>query len=146
MAGTIQGQLRHYLDLVESESPWNGELFESKTPWGVSRSPIFDESLRANTRVFKDLPDRVAKFIEFKCNDPINSKYGKHDRPLTGELVGFWHCHLRDDAVLIYNLLNRCVNLVYIAPHAEIEGKRLKMTGARLAPYNTTRQASKTRK
>lgn len=100
--------------------------------WGVSRSSIFDQSLADNLRVFPDLADKLAKFVAVKADNPVAAKYGKHDRPLTGGLVGLWHCHLRDDAILIYRLRNRCLHLVYIATHAEVEGKRLKMTKTRL--------------
>lgn len=103
--------------------------------WDISMSPIFEESLRRNTTVFRDLPQKLEKFVQLKVADPVRNKYGKHDRPMKGDLSGFWHAHLRDDAVVIWNLRNRCVNLVYIACHAEIEGKRLKLTERKLAPY-----------
>lgn len=135
MAETVQGLMRDYLTLLEA-----GE------PWGVSYSDLFGESLRENTRIFPDLPERVEKFIDAKINDPLSIRYGKHDRPMTGALVGFWHTHLKDDAVLVYNLVNRCINLVYIAKHSEIEGKRLRKTADRLAAYNTTRQAGSSKK
>lgn len=132
MAGAISEQVRRSIDLVRA-------LFEAakvqQQPWGVSRTDIFDESLRDNLRTFPDLREKLAKFIEVKLADPLNAKYGKHDRPMTGPLVGFWHAHLRDDAILIYNLQNHCVNLVYIATHADIEGKRHARTVARLGPY-----------
>lgn len=135
MAETVQGLIRHYLTLLED-----------KGAWGVSYSDIFADSLRENTVIFADLPDRVEKFIEAKSADPLSVRYGKHDRPMTGALVGFWHTHLKDDAVLVYNLVNRCVNLVYIAKHSEIEGNRLRKTAERLAAYNVTRQAKQAKK
>lgn len=100
--------------------------------WGVSKSPIFEQSLKNNLKTFPDLKEKLAKFIDVKLPNPLSTKYGKHDRPMTGELVGFWHCHLRDDAVLIYTLKNRNINLIYIATHAELEGKRLRRTGKKL--------------
>lgn len=82
--------------------------------------------------VFPDLKDKLDKFLSIKRDDPVQNRYGKHDRRMVGDLAGFWHCHLRDDAVLIYQLHGRTMTLVYIAPHAEIEGKRLKQTAKRL--------------
>lgn len=111
----------------------------STSQWRVSYSPVFIESFQRNQIVFADLGTKLERFIALKFHNPLTERYGKHDRPMTGALTGFWHCHLRDDAVLIYNLAERCINLVYIAPHAEIEGKRLQRTAMRLAPYNLYR-------
>lgn len=119
--------LRHFIDLIEA----------AQAPWGISQSPIFVASLDENLRIFPDLKEKLAKFTSVKLPNPVapQARYGKHDSPMTGPLVGFWHCHLRDDAILIYNFANRCVNLVCIVSHAEIEGKRAKLTGKRIAPY-----------
>lgn len=101
--------------------------------WTVARSSIFDESLAECSRTFRDLPEKLEKFVQLKADNPLTApKFGKHDRRMVGELAGFHHCHLRDDAVLIYALVNRTIQLVYIVPHAEIEGKRLKQTAKRL--------------
>lgn len=100
--------------------------------WAVDRSELFDASLARQSIVFPDLQDKLNKFLETKLDDPIQRRYGKHDRRMTNDLAGFWHCHLRDDAVLIYRLAGKVMTLVYIAPHAEIEGKRLKQTAKRL--------------
>jgi mRNA-degrading endonuclease YafQ of YafQ-DinJ toxin-antitoxin module len=118
--------IRHYIDLIEAAQDW-----------GISQSPVFAQSLADNMRIFPDLKEKLAKFVQVKLPNPIgpNARYGKHDSPMTGPLVGFYHCHLRDDAILIYNLVNRCVNLVIIVSHAEIEGKRAKLTGKKIKPY-----------
>lgn len=104
----------------------------SKSAWAVERSELFDDSFGRAAVVFTDLNDKLEKFLKIKSDDPIQNRYGKHDRRMTGDLAGFWHCHLRDDAVLIYQLSGKTMTLVYIAPHAEIEGKRLKQTAKRL--------------
>lgn len=104
--------------------------------WRVSYSPIFLESFERHLTVFRDLEAKIERFLDVKIENPISARCGKHDSAMTGDLVGYWHCHLRDDAVLIYNLANSCINLVYIASHAEIEGKRLKRTAAKLSPFN----------
>lgn len=119
--------LREYLTLIEAEE------------WAVSRTPIFDESLKRNTKIFPDLPQKLAKFIEVKKQNPFQNRYGKHDRPFTGPLIGFFHAHLRDDAILIYKLQNKSIVLVYICSHAEIEGNRHKQTIKMLEPYNPRR-------
>lgn len=110
-------------------------LFEAQAPWTVTTTPLFEASLRAHLRVFPDLREKLAKFIDTKIANPLASRYGKHDRAFTGPLVGFNHCHLRDDAILIYNLKNRSINLVCIVSHSEIEGKRMKAVISRIAPY-----------
>lgn len=119
--------LRHFINLVEA----------AQAPWGVSQSPIFDATLTDHERVFPDLSEKLAKFISVKLPNPLapTARYGKHDSPMTGPLVGFFHCHLRDDAILIYRLRNRTVFLVAIVAHSEIEGKRAKLTGKKLAPF-----------
>lgn len=117
------GEIRRLISLVESF------LFEKpKQPsaaFGLSKSSEFDESLKRNMRIFPDLREKLEKFIELKLADPLNSKYGKHDGPFKAgtPLAGFNHCHLRDDAVLIYTMRNRTLNLVLICTHAEMEGK-----------------------
>lgn len=111
-------------------------LIESQQDWTVARSDIFDASLDENTRVFPDLPAKLMKFLEVKGDNPLMRRYGKHDGPMTGKLKGFYHCHLRDDAVLIYKLERRTIFLVCIVAHADIEGKRLGMTSRRLEIYN----------
>jgi mRNA-degrading endonuclease YafQ of YafQ-DinJ toxin-antitoxin module len=105
------------------------------TEWGVLHSNMFEVSLREHMVVFPDLPEKLAKFLEVKMENPLTARYGKHDRPFTGPLVGFWHAHLRDDAILIYNLKNRCVHLVCICSHAEMEGKRAVKLGKKIAAF-----------
>jgi mRNA-degrading endonuclease YafQ of YafQ-DinJ toxin-antitoxin module len=111
------------------------QLITPANSWRVDRSELFDDSLERMKVVFADLPDKVNKFLATKSPNPLLYKYGKHDRRMTGDLAGFYHCHLRDDAVLIYSLSNRVMSLIYIAPHAEIEGKRLKTTARRLSQF-----------
>lgn len=111
------------------------------TTWTITKTDIFDESLARHSVVFPDLPEKLNKFAGLKRENPIRARYGKHDSPLSSRLVGFWHCHLRDDAVLIYNLVNRAINLVCIVSHAEIEGRRLGTMAERLSKYNTAKTA-----
>ena len=103
--------------------------------WSVVQSHAFEESMAKMLITFPDLKQKLQKFIEAKIDDPINLKYGKHDRRMVGELAGFHHCHLRDDAVLIYGLARRVMTLVYITPHADIEGRRLRQTARRLSQF-----------
>jgi len=110
-------------------------VIEAQQPWGVSKTDIFDESLRRHMRVFRDLDVKLAKFLEVKIDNPMMNRYGKHDGPFSGPLVGFHHCHLRDDAILIYNLANRCINLVLIVSHAEIEKRAAVATANKIAPF-----------
>ncbi len=109
----------------------------AQAAWQISQSPIFAPSLVEHLRVFPDLKEKLAKFTQVKLPNPLEpgARYGKHDGPFTGPLVGFFHCHLRDDAILIYRLVNRCVHLIAIVSHAEIEGKRHKQTAKRLAAF-----------
>lgn len=104
--------------------------------WSFTHSPFFQESLERNAIVFNDLPAKLEKFKGVKAQDPLRNKYGKHDSPFTGPLKGFYHAHLRDDAIIIYKLKDRAVDLVYISTHAEIEGKRRRSMVNRLSAYN----------
>ena len=96
--------------------------------WGVSFSDLFKPSLESTQRIFRDIQNKVDRFVEIKTPNPLSNLAGKHDRPCTGALTGLWHTHLRDDAVLLYKLKNRCVHMICVVPHADIEGKRLKQT------------------
>lgn len=124
--------LRYFIDLIEGKKHGAENASE---PWKIVYAPIFQESLVERMRVFPDIREKLAKFIEVKLADPLSARYGKHDGPMTAMLTGFMHCHLRDDAILIYNRKNRVFELVAIVPHADIEGKRLKQTAKRLAGF-----------
>jgi mRNA-degrading endonuclease YafQ of YafQ-DinJ toxin-antitoxin module len=121
--------IRHFINLMEAL------LFEAQE-WAVARTDLFDASLAEHMAVFPDLNEKLIKFLDVKSHNPLASRYGKHDGPMTALLKGFFHCHLRDDAVLIYKLERHTIVLVAIVKHSEIEGKRLKKTAARLAPFN----------
>lgn len=118
-----------------------GNLIEAKgkpntgsatLPWGISESAVFFDTFKTSLKIFADLETRLTQFIDRKKDNPLSSPYGKHDRPMTGMFAGFWHAHLRDDAIIIYLLKNRCIHLVCIVPHADLEGKRQKSTHTRL--------------
>lgn len=124
------------LGLIELIELYEEELNEDSTPWTISKTSIFDESLINMIKKYGDLKEKLSKFVQVKAANPLQERYGKHDRPLTGPLVGFWHCHLRADAILIYKLeKNRSINLVYLCTHAEIEGNRLKKAAKKLSSF-----------
>lgn len=104
--------------------------------WDTTRSPLFQDSLERNTIIFKDLPEKLERFIDIKLSDPMKARYGKHDGPMTGPFKGHNHAHLRDDAIVIYTLKGRKLNLIYIATHAEVEGKRCARTAERLTRFD----------
>lgn len=131
MAGQTE-EFRRLITLVES-------LDEARAPqepvtFGIMKSRDFEESLKRNMKVFPDLAEKLKKFLEVKLSDPMKARYGKHDSPFKPgtPLAGFMHCHLRDDAVLIYSLKNRNVNLLYICTHAEMEGKNTNKLAKRI--------------
>lgn len=100
-------------------------------------SSIFAESLAATRRIFPDIDEKIKRFVATKLPNPIarEAKYGKHDGPMTGPLAGFYHCHLRDDAILIYRLAGRSILMVCVVSHAETEGKRGKKLRNNLRPF-----------
>jgi mRNA-degrading endonuclease YafQ of YafQ-DinJ toxin-antitoxin module len=122
MAGSA---LRYLIDLIEA----------AQAPWGISKTTLFDDSLQTMLARVPDLRDRLKRFIAIKLPNPLSphALAGKHDRPFTAVLVGFWHCHLAADAILIYRLDRHTVQLVMLCQHAEIEGKRQKSVAKRLA-------------
>lgn len=128
------GGFSFFKELIEAKK---NKASQSDQPWTVDYSAIFQDSFKAHSVVFPDLGDKLKKFIEIKLPNPIDpsNRYGKHDGPFTGPLVGFWHCHLRDDAILIYKLQNRSILLVCVVAHAEIEGKRAQKMAKKIAPY-----------
>lgn len=123
--------LRDLIDLIEGKK---NKAPAAKQEWKVVMSNIFDETLRHTRRIFPDIDEKLGKFVQTKLPNPLdpNNRYGKHDRPCTHELSGFMHCHLRDDAILIYSLANHALNLIAVVSHADIEGKRLKQTAKRM--------------
>lgn len=106
----------------------------------VRWSSQFMDSFKRNRVVFPDLNEKLAKFIGIKMSDPLNGRFGKHDSPFASgtPLAGFKHCHLRDDAILIYTMAGGCLNLYYICPHKEIEGKFTKKTSSLLQGMTPT--------
>jgi mRNA-degrading endonuclease YafQ of YafQ-DinJ toxin-antitoxin module len=117
--------IRAYLALIEA----------AQAPWGISRTDLFDTSFQAMLTKVPDLRERLTRFTAIKLPNPLSAtaQAGKHDRPFTAVLVGFWHCHLAADLILIYRLHNRCVQLVLLCQHADIEGKRAKAMAKKLA-------------
>lgn len=105
----------------------------TRQDWSIREAVGFRDSLIRNAKIFPDLPEKLAKFIEVKACDPLHGRYGKHDKRMTGPLSGFYNCHLKDDAVLIYKVKDRTIVLIYVAAHAELEGRRLANTARRLA-------------
>lgn len=116
--------IRALIDLIEAV----------QAPWGVSKTPLFDPSMQTMLPKVPDLRDRLQRFINIKLPNPIDphAKAGKHDRPFTHVLVGFWHTHLAPDAILIYRLINRTIQLVAVCQHADIEGRRLEQMAKKL--------------
>lgn len=123
-----------FKELIEAKK---SKAAKSDQPWSVDYAPIFQPSFKEHLVIFPDLGDKLKKFLEIKLANPIDpsNRYGKHDGPFTGPLVGFWHCHLRDDAILIYKLVGRSVLLVCVVNHAEIEGRRAQKMAKKIQPY-----------
>lgn len=121
--------LRELIDLIE------GKIKPSAEPWTVSQSDTFADSMARIKITFPDIQDKLEKFIDVKIPNPLANRYGKHDGPMTGPLIGFFHCHLRDDALLIYRLVQRSIFLVSVVTHADTEGKRGKNLRNSLQQY-----------
>jgi mRNA-degrading endonuclease YafQ of YafQ-DinJ toxin-antitoxin module len=124
MAGSIAEAIRKYINAISqvlNEAP-------PATPIqiGITMGSKFEESLKQNEIIFPDLREKLKKFIEVKKSDPLNGRYGKHDSPFAKgtPLAGYMHCHLRDDAILIYTMKNRSINLLLICNHAAIDGSK----------------------
>jgi mRNA-degrading endonuclease YafQ of YafQ-DinJ toxin-antitoxin module len=100
---------------------------EGKKPFGIMLSNSFVESLAKTERTFPKIREQLLKFARVKRDDPINGKYSSQDYPYSGggPLAGYHHCHLRDDAILIYTIKNNCLNLLFLCAHADVEGKML---------------------
>lgn len=128
--------LRGFIDICEGKT---------SAPWGVSVSPMFAETVLQTRKIFPDIEERIKKFVAVKTPNPIdpNNRYGKHDRQFTGPLVGFWHCHLRDDAILIYKLANHAIFLIAVVSHADIEGKRAQKMAKKLSVFESVLQDEK---
>jgi mRNA-degrading endonuclease YafQ of YafQ-DinJ toxin-antitoxin module len=117
--------IRSIIDLIEA----------AQAPWTISKTPAFDASIQVMLPKVHDLRERLQRFIDIKLPNPLaaTARAGKNDRPFTALLVGFWHCHLAPDAILIYRLANHSIQLILVCQHADIEGKRLQQMGKRLA-------------
>ena len=111
------------------------DLLEAEAPWGVSKSSLFDASFSAMLPRVSDLRQRLARFLDIKLPNPLSptARVGKSDSPLKPPFQGLWHCHLAPDVILIYRLINRSIQLMLICQHADIEGKRMKVTARTLA-------------
>ena len=117
--------LRFYIDLIEAaQAP----------PWRAAAvGPYFKASLDAMEKKYPDLLARLDRFIDVKVPNPLAAKYGKTDGPFSDYLRGFWHCHLAPDAILIYRLRNRTVELALICQHDDLSRKRIKTLDKQLA-------------
>lgn len=119
MVESAANTIRRFINLLEGKKP------APRAELGVKISSQFMESLKRNSVIFPDLKEKLTKFIQVKKDDPLNGRYGKHDGPFSPgtPLSGYRHCHLRDDAILIYTMSGGSLNLYYICSHKEIEGK-----------------------
>jgi mRNA-degrading endonuclease YafQ of YafQ-DinJ toxin-antitoxin module len=104
-------------------------------PWTIAPKPLFTESFAVLLRANPRLKDKLAQFTAAKLPDPLQQRFGSHDRPFTGPLKGFQHCHLAPDIILVYSLKGRVINLLFCCQHADTEGKRMKATAKKLAAY-----------
>ncbi len=122
--------MRNMMEIVE------GRVADTR-PWAIERVPLFKETHDKARTVFPDIDSKLEKFIDLKLPNPIDPsrRFGKHDSPFSALLKGFWHCHLRDDAVLIYKLQDRKIKLIAVVPHADMERSRLRLLAKKLAPY-----------
>lgn len=125
--------LRYLIDLIEGK-----KQAVPQQPWTVAPSDLFADSVAAIQKTFPDIKEKIEKFIQVKLPNPLDpsARYGKHDRPMVHALAGLLHCHLRDDAILIYDLRGRTLVMVAVVTHADIEGKRLRSTANRMHGYN----------
>lgn len=131
--------IRNLMDLCESLSeakskplpPHLQRQAEKEAPTDTGNAGLaikvsnqFMPSLKEMMRTFGDLELKLIDFIKVKMQDPINGRYGKHDKSFTAPpLNGLNHCHLRDDAILIYTMKGGSLNLMYVCPHKDIEGR-----------------------
>ena len=117
--------LRFYIDLIEAAqaAPWRAN------PVG----PFFKSSVDSMEKKYPDLLTRLDRFIDVKTPNPLAIKYGKTDGPFSDYLRGFWHCHLAPDAILIYRLRNRIIEMAIIVQHDDLSRKRIKTLDKQLA-------------
>lgn len=103
-------------------------------PWAVDvTSAIFRQSVRDFKAIYPDVEERVFRFIKVKSDDPLNTRYGNNDAPMSshGPFAGYMHAHLAPDLLILYTLKNRTLNLVALCQHADTEGKRAKNAARR---------------
>lgn len=125
-------RLRELIDIIEGKKPPR-----DTSPWGVEMSEIFQSSMDKAKLRYSDIYDHLDRFLILKTPDPVSGpRFGNNDGPFTGPLLsGFLHCHLREDAVLIYRLRDRKIFLIKVVSHSETEGRKQKILSKELSPY-----------
>ena len=124
--------LRYYIDLLEARAQER-----DMSPWPINVEPLFTETFQEMVGERANLEEKLTQFVAQKTPDPLSRRFGQYDRPFTGPAIkGFQHCHLAPNVVLIYTLSKRKINLIMVCSHSEVEGKRIKITAKRIAPYN----------
>ncbi len=51
-------------------------------------------------------------------NQPLPAKYSNH--PLIGNYDGYWDCHITNDCVLIYKIINNELRIARIGTHSSV--------------------------
>lgn len=99
------------------------ELLENGEKVTFQEGPHFQDSFKRCAEMYPQsmLAKRYQKFIETKSAG-IDRPFGTRDYPLVyGNLSGYKHCHLADDALLIYRRDRSTIISEYVATHRELK-------------------------
>lgn len=99
-------------------------LIESVEPVTFTMGKLFLESFKEMKKTYPNLDKKYESFIGRKTEN-ITNKFGTHDYQFVGGLSEFRHCHLMHDAILIYRIQKRNIELLYVCKHDEIKTRNI---------------------
>ena len=83
----------------------------------IERTNQFKKDFKLAKRRGKRL-ERVAAVIDSLANDqPLHPRHRPHK--LTGELAGYWECHVEPDYLMIYEYIDSRLILVRLGTHSD---------------------------
>jgi mRNA-degrading endonuclease YafQ of YafQ-DinJ toxin-antitoxin module len=104
------------------------ETSEVTFAWGK----LFVKSYIEMKTKYPNLDKKYDEFIKIKSAN-IRDNYGTHDYALVGILAGFKHCHLAPDAILIYRVKDKTVEMLFMCQHDDMKQKNAKRLANKLS-------------
>lgn len=84
----------------------------------VERTNLFKRDFRLARKRGKNLERLEAIIATLAKDDPLPTRHRPHR--LTGDMAGYWECHVEPDYLLVYEYLPGTLMLVRLGTHSDL--------------------------